>query len=61
MTHIIEKLVEYKINIQYIIPKLRLCENMDQRVMIVKERLKFNSDEEKRLKLYKNKLIDEYN
>lgn len=34
---------------------------MDQLVMIVKERLKFNSDEEKRLKLYKNKLIDEYN
>ena len=29
--------------------------------MIVKERLKFNSDEEKQLKIYKNKLIDEYN
>ena len=63
MPRIIEKLNEHKINIQDIIPKLPPFENMVQQDMTVKERLKFNSDEEKRLKLYtdKNKLIDEYN
>lgn len=63
MPRIIEKLNEHKINIQDIIPKLPQFEYMVQQDMTVKERLKFNSDEEKRLKLYtdKNKLIDEYN
>jgi hypothetical protein len=66
MPRMIEKLNEYEIDIQDRIPNLPLIVNTvntTQTEMTVKDRLKFNEDEEKRHKLntYKNKLINEYN